>query len=198
MKTLSERLTHAMSASGITSQSELSKLSRVNQSIISKILRGKNETSKYAGKLAAALGVSADWLINGAGNMTGGKETILEKIDASRLVNVWDEHGPTNDVISWTETIPSHFRAYIMSKNTGIIQAPAGAVVLVDPNAKPGNSELVVTNIRNEISVYRFLEGGSELGHLSVDDGRIPVLEVKDPSWILGVAEQILVRRLRK
>lgn len=198
MKRLSERLRHAMTETGIISQSDLARLSGVNQSIISKILTGKNETSKYSGKLAAALGISADWLINGAGKMPGDYESATEKLDVSRIVTVWDENGPTADAISWPESIPPHYRAYIIKKNSGIMQAPAGSVVLVDPTISPGNDELIVTAIRGEISVYRFLEGGAEYGFLSVDDERIPVAEVKDGSWIIGVAEQILVRKLRK
>lgn len=198
MKKLCERLQHAMTEVGITNQSDLARMSGVSQSIISKILTGKNETSKYSGKLAAALGISADWLINGAGDMTGDHASVFEKIDASRIVTVWDEHGPTADVISWSESIPPHYRAYIMKKNTGIMQAPVGSIVLIDPTISPGNNELVVTAIKGEISVYRFLEGGAGLGFLSVDDGRIPVTAIGDSSWILGVAEQILVRKLRK
>ncbi|WP_301338152.1 helix-turn-helix domain-containing protein [Serratia marcescens] len=198
MKTLCERLKRAMTETGITTQSDLARRSGVNQSIISKILAGKNETSKYSGRLAAALGVSADWLINGTGSMSGGLESVPEKLDASRVVTVWDENGSTPDVISWTESVPPHYRAYIMKKNTGIMQAPAGSVVLVDPTISPGNNELVVTVIRGEASVYRFLDGGSGYGFLSVDDERIPVTEIKDSAWVVGVAEQILVRKLRK
>ncbi|QJU40999.1 helix-turn-helix domain-containing protein [Serratia marcescens] len=187
-----------MTETGITTQSDLARRSGVNQSIISKILAGKNETSKYSGRLAAALGVSADWLINGTGSMSGGLESVPEKLDASRVVTVWDENGSTPDVISWTESVPPHYRAYIMKKNTGIMQAPAGSVVLVDPTISPGNNELVVTVIRGEASVYRFLDGGSGYGFLSVDDERIPVTEIKDSAWVVGVAEQILVRKLRK
>lgn len=198
MKTLCERLKRSMTETGITAQSDLARLSGVNQSIISKILSGKNKTSKYSGKIASALGISADWLINGTGNMLGGAESAIEKLDASRLVAVWDENGITSDVISWTESIPQRYRAYVMKKHTGIMQAPAGSVVLVDPNISPGNDELVVTTIRREISVYRFLEGGSGYGFLSVDNKRVPVTEVKELSWIIGVAEQILVRKLRK
>ncbi|MBK5146027.1 helix-turn-helix transcriptional regulator [Budviciaceae bacterium BWR-B9] len=197
MKTLRERLLHAMNETGLTNQSELSKLAGVNQSIISKILSGRNETSKYSGRLASALGISADWLINGSGSMLGDASTSLQRIDASKLVCVWDENGQTDNIISWTESIPSHFRAYILKKNSGIAQAPTGAVVLVDPTISPGNDDLVVTMIRNEISLYRYLDGGIH-GFLVVDDDRIPVTEVTDPSWIIGVAEQILVRRLRK
>lgn len=188
-----------MNTTGITTQSELSKLAGVNQSIISKILAGKNETSKFSGQLAAALGISADWLINGSGNMNGqpGSGSAIEKVDASRLVDVWDENGKTNDVISWAESVPRHYRAYVMKKNTGIMQAPADSVVLTNPGASPGHNDIVITKIGDEISAYRFLEGATRIGFLSVDDSRVPASEITDPSWILGVAEQILVRKLR-
>ncbi|WP_209529425.1 helix-turn-helix domain-containing protein [Serratia fonticola] len=196
MKTLCERLQMAMQKTGITSQSELSRLSGVNQSIISKILTGKNETSKFSGKIAAALGISADWLINGSGSMEG-DDAPLQMVDVSRLVSVWDESGKTNDVISWHERMPDYYRAYIMRKNTGISKVPLGAITLVDPTIAPGNDDLVVTNIRGEISTYRFLEGGASHGFLAVDDDRVPLFEVTDPSCVIGVVEQILIRKLR-
>ncbi|ECF2366359.1 XRE family transcriptional regulator [Salmonella enterica subsp. enterica serovar Mountpleasant] len=197
MKTLCERLKYAMDNTGVTSQSELSRLSGVNQSLISKILAGRSETSKFSGKLAAALGISADWLINGAGSMLG-DDSSLQKVDFSRLITIWDENGKTSDAVSWPERLPDHYRAYMMKKNTGIAQAPIGAIVIVDPKAAPGNDELVVTNIKNEISVYRFLDGGAGNGFLSVDDSRIPVSPIDDLSCLVGVVEQILVRKLRK
>lgn len=182
----------------MTSQSELARLAGVNQSLISKIIAGKNETSKFTGKIAAALGVSADWLINGAGQMHGDIGAPHPKLDMSRMVDVWDENGRTDDVVTWAENVPDHFRAYIIKKNTGIAQVPAGSVVLVDPTIHPGNNDLIVTIIKGDVSAYRFLEGGSRHGFLAVDDERIPVSEVPDPSCIAGVAEQILVRKLRK
>ncbi|MFB5172847.1 helix-turn-helix domain-containing protein [Erwinia amylovora] len=196
MKKLSERLYEAMQKTGLSSQSELAKFAGVNQSIISKILSGKNETSKYSGRLAAALGISADWLINGAGTMEGG-EGPLQRIDTSRLVSVWDEMGKTADVVSWHDSVPDYFRIYLMKKNTGIDKAPEGSLVLVDPKTSPGNNQLVVTNLRGTIATYRFLDGGAGYGFLDVDDPRIPPFEITDPSCIEGVAEQILIRKLR-
>lgn len=198
MKTLSERLRFAMTESQVTSQSELAKISGVQQSIISKILSGKNETSKFSGVIAAALGVSADWLINGTGSMNGDGVSPIQRIDASRQVKIWDEHGDTGDTVSWPEQLPDHYRAYIMKKSSGVAQAPANAVVIVDPTSRPGNGDLIVTNINNDISTYRFLDGGNGVGFLAVDDSRVPLSEISDPSCILGVAEQIFVRSLRK
>lgn len=85
-----------------------------------------------------------------------------------------------------------------MKKSSGVAQAPANAVVIVDPTSRPGNGDLIVTNINNDISTYRFLDGGNGVGFLAVDDSRVPLSEISDPSCILGVAEQIFVRSLRK
>lgn len=198
MKKLSERLKHAMQESGVLSQSELARISGVQQSIISKILSGKNETSKYSHKIAAALGISADWLINGSGKIKGENASAYEAIDASKLVSVWDANGDTGDLVTWPESLPKRFRAYVMAKNTGIAEAPINSVVVADPEARPQNNDLVVTLISGLISTHRFLEGPSVLGFLAVDDSRIPLSEVTDMSVIVGVVEQVFVRSLRR
>lgn len=102
------------------------------QSSISKILRGDSETSRHAGKIAAALGVSADWLINGTGSIYGDSNQPLQAIDVSKNVKVYDFDGFTGDYVSWFSELPEHFRAYIIKGRTGIAQAPAGAIVIVD------------------------------------------------------------------
>lgn len=198
MKTLSERLQHAMITRGIRSQSELARLSGVQQSIISKILSNINETSKYSGKLAAALGISADWLINGTGSMDGVGGEPIQMVDASRIIDLWDENGRTNESVTWPERLPERYRAYRMPRNTGVAQTPEGAIVIVDPESKPGNGDLVVTNINGVISTYRFLEGGAGAGFLSVDDNRVPLAQIPDPSCIIGVVEQTFVKSFRK
>ncbi|MBN3057956.1 MULTISPECIES: helix-turn-helix domain-containing protein [Pectobacterium] len=196
MKRLCDRLHLAMQKTGISSQTELALRSGVNQSIISKILAGKNETSKYSGKLAAALGISADWLINGTGNMDGG-DTTLQKVDFSTLVPVWNESGQTDDSFSWSERVPEHYRAYLLRKNSGISNISAGSVVLVDPNSTPGTNDLVLSVIKNEVSIYRYITGGLNHGFLAVDDERVPLLEITDPEWVKGVVEQVLIRKFR-
>ena len=196
MKTLSERLAKAMADTGFDSQTRLARAAGVEQSVISKIIAGASKTSKHSSKLAAAMGISADWLINGSGSIDG-EDGPIQKVDVSRLVSVWDATGITNDVISWHESVPDRFRAYVMPKNTGIERVPVGAITLVDPAITPGNEDLVVTCIRGEISTFKFLEGGSGYGFLAVDDDRVPLFEVVDSSCIIGVVEQILIRKLR-
>ncbi|HBL7061405.1 TPA: helix-turn-helix domain-containing protein [Klebsiella oxytoca] len=196
MKRLCDRLHLAMQKTGLSSQTELALRSGVNQSIISKILAGKNETSKYSGKLAAALGISADWLINGMGSMDGGDAT-LHKVDFSTLVPVWNESGLTDDSFSWSERVPEHYRAYLLRKNSGINNISAGSVVLVDPDLTPGTNDLVLAVIKNEVSIYRYITGGLNHGFLAVDDERVPLLEITDPEWVKGVVEQVLIRKIR-
>lgn len=196
MKKLSERLYTAMQKTGITSQTDLALRAGVNQSIISKILRGKNESSKYSGRLAAALGISADWLINGSGSMNGG-DSSLQKVDFSTLVPVWDAEGKTDDSFSWSERVPEHFRVYLLRKNSGINNISAGSVVLVDPDTTPGTNDLVLAVIKNEVAIYRYISGGMNHGFLAVDDARVPLLEITEPECIKGVVEQVLIRKIR-
>ena len=185
MKTLKERLAYAMRSTGKTNQTELGKQAGVPQSSISKILRGDSETSRHAGKIAAALGVSADWLINGTGSIYGDSNQPLQAIDVSKNVKVYDFDGFTGDYVSWFSELPEHFRAYIIKGRTGIAQAPAGAIVIVDPEAIATSDDLV-------------LVGGDGNGYLSVDDVRVPLAPVSDLSSVVGPIVQVFIPELNK
>ncbi|EIX9026395.1 XRE family transcriptional regulator [Klebsiella aerogenes] len=198
MKTLSERLAYAMKETGFSSQTALAKASGVEQSLISKILRGSSETSKSSGKLAAAMGISADWLINGQGSIFGSSETKFEKVDASKQVMVWDKDGATGTSINWFNELPENFQAYIMHGKTGISQAPAGSIVIVDPDLKPSTSDLVVAKSGELISVFRYHINGAGGVFLSVDDDRVPLAEIEDTSVIRGTVKQIFIPELSK
>ena len=198
MKTLSERLARAMAETGFDSQTQLAKAAGVEQSVISKIIAGASKTSKHSSKLAAAMGISADWLINGAGTMHGAIDSPLQRIDVSKLVKVFDEKGDTGEAITWMSEVPDNFRAYIMKRNTGIAQAPAGTVVVVNPDRSPSTNDLVVTLIAGNLSVFRYHLSGDGGGFLSVDDTRIPVTPVRSESDIVGPVEQIFIPALSK
>lgn len=195
MKTLKERLAYAMSATGKTNQTELGRESGVPQSAISKILRGANETSRHAGKLAAALGVSADWLINGSGTAFGNTNELIPRVDVSKLVSVYDENGPTGESLSWFTRLPETYRAYVIKAKTGISQVPSGAIVIVDPDAVPTTNSLVLVIIKNVVSVFRFHVGGDGRGFLSVDDERIPLSPVAEDT-VVGPILQIFIPEL--
>ena len=69
METFGERVKESRKKLGLT-QKQLSKLSGMAQATLSDIERGKNEGSRDVVSLANALKVSAEWLINGAGDTT--------------------------------------------------------------------------------------------------------------------------------
>lgn len=198
MKTLKERLAYAMRSTGKTNQTELGKQAGVPQSSISKILRGDSETSRHSGKIAAALGISADWLINGAGTIFGDSNQPIHAIDVSKNVKVFDIDGFTGDYLSWFSELPEHYRAYIIKGSTGIAQAPAGAIVVVDPNAAPTADDLVLVKIKQALSVFRYHIGGDGNGYLSVDDSRVPLAPVSDLSSLVGPIVQIFIPELKK
>ncbi|HDX8336625.1 TPA: helix-turn-helix transcriptional regulator [Raoultella ornithinolytica] len=198
MKTLKERLAYAMRSTGKTNQTELGKQAGVPQSSISKILRGDSETSRHSGKIAAALGISADWLINGTGTIFGDSNQPIHAIDVSKNVKVFDIDGFTGDYLSWFSELPEHYRAYIIKGSTGIAQAPAGAIVVVDPNAAPTADDLVLVKIKQALSVFRYHIGGDGNGYLSVDDSRVPLAPVSDLSSLVGPIVQIFIPELKK
>lgn len=198
MKTLSERLAHAMMEAGVTNQTEFSKRSGVAQSTISKILRGENKTSKETGNLAKALGVSADWLINGQGSMWGSSNFKPEGIDASRQVALWSLSGDTGDRINWISETPLNYQAYVISGNTGVERVPKGSIVIVDPESTPMTNDLVVAEVSGSISVFIYHLSGAGESFLSVDDERIPLAKVSDLSSIRGPVKQLYIPTLSK
>lgn len=198
MSKLSERLSQAMSATGFHSQAELESASGVKQSVISKILTGKSGTSRHTGSLVAAMGISADWLINGIGSMNRSDGTPLPKVDISKQVSVFDENGETGEILSWFSAVPNHYRAYVMQRNTGIAQAPVGAIVIVDPKQKCSTNDLVLTVINENVSVFRYHVSGGGEGFLSIDDPRVPLSPVTTPSSIVGPVIQSFIPDLTK
>jgi transcriptional regulator with XRE-family HTH domain len=66
MNTLQERLSVARKKAGLT-QSQLATRAAVSQSTIAQIESGRNSGTKFAFRLANALGVSVEWLLAGKG-----------------------------------------------------------------------------------------------------------------------------------
>lgn len=198
MKTLKERLAYAMNSTGKTNQTELGKQAGVPQSSISKILRGDSETSRHSGKLAAALGVSADWLINGSGSIFGETSQPIQAIDVSKHVKLYDGNGFTGESVAWFSALPEHYRAYFIKGRTGIAQAPSGSIVIVNPDESPAADDLVLVLLKGAISVFRYHIGGDGNGYLSVDDSRVPLAPVSDSSSVVGPIVQIFIPELNK
>jgi len=83
METFGERVKESRKKLGLT-QKQLPKLSGMAQATLSDIERGKNEGSRDVVSLANALKVSAEWLINGAGDTTCCTDT--DKVSEFALV----------------------------------------------------------------------------------------------------------------
>lgn len=93
--TVGKRLRTERTAQGL-SQNAVAKRSGVTQGLIAQIEGGINEGSKHIMKIAAALGVSADWLVYGKGDKTDGGVAVwddkdeLPKDESRVWIDRWD------------------------------------------------------------------------------------------------------------
>lgn len=76
-----------------------------------------------------------------------------------------------------------------------MLRSSAGSIAIVDTQLQPGTDDLVVAQIGDSFSVYKFLEGGTQ-GFLAVDDSRVPLIDISS-SVFLGVIV-FLVRDFRR
>lgn len=194
--TLSERLQKAMKYRGNMTQGALAEASGVAQPTIWRLVNGKAKGSVKLVDIANALGVNVDWLANGIGEMEGSNNEQKFRLDKSLNISVWDETGETDDFVlsPMGKPLPS-YRAYVLSRNTGCAEAPSGSIAIVDTEITPGTGDLVIAQVNNSISVYKFLDGGSH-GFLSVDDNRVPLIDLSSALFI-GVVV-FLVRDFRR
>nr|WP_306310639.1 helix-turn-helix transcriptional regulator [Xenorhabdus aichiensis] len=196
---IAERLTEAMKLQKMT-QGALAEASGVTQPTIWRLTQGQAKGSSKIIDIAHALGVNPEWLANGTGNMLMGDGTpVMSSLDNRQQIPVWDINGKTDDfVISPSGKPLPTWRAYVMERNSGCAEAPSGSIVIIDTAIVPGTKDLVIATVnQKDISVYRFLDGGTA-GYLDVDDSRIPLLDLSSsPATVLGVVI-FLLRDFRK
>lgn len=196
MKTIAERLKHAMHHAGDISQMGLAEAAGVSQPTIWKLLNGKTKKSKEIPNIAGALGVSLEWLATGKGEMFGGEQASSPRVNLSQLVPVWDENGDTGDFITSPGSKPERsWRAYMMKRNSGIAEAPAGAIIVIDTDIEPGADDIVLAMMSGKVLAYRYVTGADGSGFLSVDDKRVPMAPISKES-LIGVAIYV-IRDLR-
>ncbi|WP_228011796.1 helix-turn-helix domain-containing protein [Serratia marcescens] len=189
--TLAERLNMAMAKRNNMTQAALAEASGVAQPTIWRLTKGKAKTSGRLVDIANALGVNVDWLANGVGEMEGDTPSITPRIERYSQIPVWDENGVTDDfVISPKGKASPSWKAFILKRNSGCAEAPAGSIVIVDSDSTPGSGDLVVAKVNSSVSAYRFVDGGSH-GYLSVDDARVPLIELA-PDSLIGVVVLLL------
>ncbi len=196
MKTIAERLKYAMSQADDISQTELAESAGVSQPTIWKLLNGKTRKSKELPSIAAALGVNMEWLATGKGEIIGGEQIASPRIDLSRMIPVWSDDGETDDFVASPGDKPAKsWRAYKMKRNSGVAEAPAGSIIIVDTSIEPGTGDIVLAMMSGKVSAYRYVTGADGSGFLSVDDNRVPMASVSSDS-LIGVAIY-LIRDLR-
>jgi len=201
--TLAERLAQAMNARDM-SQGALARASGIAQPTIWRLVKGQAKGSTKLVAIAKALRVNADWLDSGIGEMESGLEMTYPdptehqmKLGSVFPVNIWNQDGKTDDEVYVPVVVKSDTcRAYVLSRNSGCAEAPAGTIVVIDTGEKPGNGDLVYAKVNSSFSVYRFLEGGDS-GFLTVDDSRIPIIDIETSAELIGVAV-FLLRDLKR
>lgn len=198
MKTLSQRLVHAMTTRNMT-QGALAKASGVSQPTIWRLASGGAEGSKKLVDIANALRVDVDWLANGVGEMNiNNLPPKIEQEDISKIVPIWDENGKTGSyALVPIGKSKAHWKAVLLPVSSGCDVAPAGSIVIYDNKIYPGTGDFVVAKINGKLSVYKFLTGGSS-GMLAVDDTRVPLIDLSSPSAELAGTAVFLMRDLRR
>lgn len=202
-KTLAERLATAMQERGM-SQGALAKATGVAQPTIWRLVKGKANGTTRLVDIARALSVSVEWLANGTGQMTTEEKMTYPQPPSNEMqlggvfpVPIFDrDNHQTTDYVYVPVSVESDTcRAFVLERNSGCFEAPAGTVVVVDTDEKPGNGDLVYALVNGSYSVYKFVDGGPT-GYLSVDDERVPLAPALDSS-VVGVVV-FLLRDLKR
>ncbi|MEM6051197.1 LexA family transcriptional regulator [Erwinia sp. P7711] len=188
----------AMTMMGIT-QGALAKASGVSQPTIWRLTKGEAEGSRKLVDIARALDVNVQWLASGEGEMRGTTAiSAIDKVKSGTTISVWGAEGKTGEIVSAPNGVKAKksWRAYILDRNSGCSEATAGSIIIIDTDVPPESGDLVIAKVNSRFSVYRYLEGPSN-GFLTVDDPRLPAVELSDESELIGVAI-FLIRDLRR
>ncbi|HEN3293442.1 TPA: XRE family transcriptional regulator [Yersinia enterocolitica] len=200
--TFAERLNLAMAEGGFT-QGSLAKAVGMAQSSVWKLTAGTARGSRKVVDIARVLNVNPEWLSSGDGPMRDGMVSS-PSVDSNKIVtyknvfsvDLYDGDTPTGDSLFVPSPVKSDTcRAYLLKVNSGCVEAPAGTFIVVDSKEQAGTNDLVYAKVNGVASVYRFVQGGDN-GYLSVDDPRVPLIEIGEKSEFLGVIV-FLLRALR-
>ncbi|MBD2786250.1 helix-turn-helix domain-containing protein [Xenorhabdus sp. DI] len=196
--TFTERLNRAMREGGF-SQGSLAKAVGMAQSSVWKLTSGTATRTTRLVDIARVLGVRPEWLSDGKepmraeGNNESGTD-IVEVIEYKGMfpVDMYDGDVPTGDQIMIPDLVESSTcKAYKLHVNSGCAEAPAGATIVIDSNETAGTNDLIYARVNKVLSVYRFVQGGSH-GFLSVDDSRVPLIDIGNPDVeVFGVVVYI-------
>ncbi len=212
MKTLSNRLNHALQLTEVT-QSELARRIGIKQQSISQICSGKSARSRYTMQIAQALCVNAHWLATGDGEIglglgdvesgpdSKGKIPLLNWVQAGDWTEIVEGFGD-EDVEEWREvTETAHGRCFAlrvkgdsMENPTGKKSIPEGALIVVDPELAYSSGSLVVARLDgSKEATFKQLVIDSGQKYLKPLNPQYPVIPLNGNCTILGVVRQVII-----
>ncbi|OOZ63939.1 transcriptional regulator [Solemya velum gill symbiont] len=184
MKTLSERLNHALQLTGVT-QSELARRIGIKQQSISQICSGKSARSRYTMQIAEALRVNAHWLATGDGEIGLGVGNVEVGPDIKGripLIN-WVQAG------DWTEIAEgfAHEDAEEWREVTG--KAHEGCFAL----RVKGDSMVVARLDDSKEATFKQLVIDGEQKYLKPLNPQYPAIPINGNCTIIGVVRQAII-----
>ncbi|MDC9622112.1 helix-turn-helix domain-containing protein [Xenorhabdus sp. XENO-7] len=197
--TFTKRLNRAMHEGGF-SQGSLAKAAGMAQSSVWKLTSGTATRTTRLVDIARVLGVRPEWLSDGKepmraeeNNESGCNDIEIIEYKGMFPVDMYEGDELTGDRIMIPNLVESETcRAYKLHVNSGCSEAPAGAIIVIDSNETAGTNDLVYARVNKALSVYKFVQGGSH-GYLSVDDSRVPLVNVGNPDVeVIGVVVFLL------
>ncbi|MEQ1965385.1 helix-turn-helix domain-containing protein [Xenorhabdus khoisanae] len=185
--TFTERLNRAMHEGGF-SQGSLAKAVGMAQSSVWKLTSGTATRTTRLVDIARVLGVRPEWLSDGKGPMRAegsdeSESNAIEFVEYKGMfpVDMYEGDIPTGAHIMIPDLVESKTcKAYKLHVNSGCAEAPAGAIIVIDSNESAGTNDLIYAKVNKVLSVYRFVQGGTH-GFLSVDDNRVPLINIDNP-----------------
>jgi SOS-response transcriptional repressor LexA len=212
MKTLSERLNHALQLTGVT-QSELARRIGIKQQSISQICSGKSARSRYTMQIAEALRVNAHWLATGDGEIglgVGNVEVGPDIKGSIPLIN-WVQAGDWTEIAEgfahedaeeWRDvTGKAHEGCFAlrvkgdsMENPSGKKSIPEGAVIVVDPELPYSSGSLVVARLDDsKEATFKQLVIDGEQKYLKPLNPQYPAIPINGNCTIIGVVRQAII-----
>ena len=161
LKTLSERIVHALELTG-TRKSDLAKAIDVRPQIIQFLCTSKTKSSRYTFEIAGALGLNIEWLATGVGSVFPNhnvSESIIEKplVSEESLLSNLENTKEIQDEWS-TELIPvekiySDHMVFQMNDSSMEPMIPKNSIIIIDTNTEDMNSLKQQDNII--IAIYK-------------------------------------------
>ncbi|MFM2480415.1 LexA family protein [Celerinatantimonas sp. YJH-8] len=212
MKTLSERLNHALQLTEMT-QSELARCIGIKQQSISQICSGKSVRSRYTMQIAETLRVNAHWLATGEGDIGLGVSNVDVGLDMKGRIPLinwvqagdWSEiaEGFTHeDIEKWREVsgkahegcFALRVKGDSMENPSGKKSIPEGAVIVVDPEWPASSGSLVVARLDDsKEAIFKQLIIEGEQKYLKPLNPQYPVIPINSNCTIIGVVRQAII-----